>query len=78
MWPLAQSLLAGSLVVSLAQVRAAIRTLIQKAHIVVEGAGAVATAAAISEQAGPGKTVCIVSGGNIDPAVLCSILEEIT
>jgi len=76
MWSLAQSLLAGSLVVSLAQVRAAIRNLIEKVHIVVEGAGAVATAAAISGLPGPGKIACIVSGGNIDHTVLCSILEE--
>jgi threonine dehydratase len=76
MWSLAQSLLAGSLVVSLAQVRAAIRKLFEKVHIVVEGAGAVATAAAISGQSGPGKIACIVSGGNIDHTVLCSILKE--
>jgi threonine dehydratase len=76
MWSLAQSLLAGSLVVSLAQVRAAIRNLVEKVHIVVEGAGAVATAAAITGQCGPGKIACIVSGGNIDHTVLCSILEE--
>jgi threonine dehydratase len=76
MWSLAQSLLAGSLVVSLAQVRAAIRTLIEKVHIVVEGAGAVATAAALTGQPGPGKIACIVSGGNIDHTVLCSILNE--
>jgi threonine dehydratase len=75
MWSLAQSLLAGSLVVSLAEVRAAICNLAEKVHIVAEGAGAVA-AAAISRRPGPGKIACIVSGGNIDPTVLCSILRE--
>jgi threonine dehydratase len=38
---------------------------------VAEGAGALALAAA---QGRGGQVVCIVSGGNIDPAVLAEIL----
>ena len=42
--------------------------------MIAEGAGALAPAAALSGRAGEGKIVCIVSGGNIDFAVLSRIL----
>jgi threonine dehydratase len=74
MWPLARALLAGSLVVPLAEVAAAIRLLAERARVVAEGAGAVAVAAALSGRAGGGKIVCVVSGGNIDAAPLARIL----
>lgn len=76
MWPLAQQLLDGSLVVTLDQVRAAIRWLAIFSHVIAEGAGAVAVAAALTGLAGHGKIACLVSGGNIDPHLLASILQE--
>jgi threonine dehydratase len=75
MWPLAQRLLAGSLVVSLDAVAGAIRMLAERARVVAEGAGAAPLAAALSGRAGGGKVVCVVSGGNIDPAKLAIILQ---
>jgi threonine dehydratase len=42
---------------------------------VSEGAGAASVAAALSGRAGGGKVVCVVSGGNIDAAVLATILR---
>jgi len=75
MWPLASQLLDGSLVVEIAQVAAAIRLMHERNHIVAEGAGAVATAAALAGMAGGGKIACIVSGGNIDPDKLIQILR---
>jgi threonine dehydratase len=75
MWPLVSSLIAGSLVVSLDDVAAAVRLLATRAHVVAEGAGAAAVAAALSGRAGPGKVACVVSGGNIDAAVLAAILR---
>jgi threonine dehydratase len=74
MWPPASRLLAGSLVVSLPEVAAAIRHLVQHAAIVAEGAGGAAVAAALKGLAGPGRYVAVVSGGNIDPEVLATIL----
>jgi threonine dehydratase len=74
MWPLATSLLSGSLVVSLAEVTAAVRLLVERARVVAEGAGAVPVAAALSGRGGPGKVVCVVSGGNIDADRLAAIL----
>jgi threonine dehydratase len=75
MWPPASRLLAGSLVVSLPEVAAAIRYLVQHAAIVAEGAGGAPVAAALKGLAGPGRYVAVVSGGNIDPEVLTTILS---
>lgn len=75
MWPLASQLLDGSLVVEIAQVAEAIRLMNERNHIVAEGAGAVALAAALGGGAGTGKIACIVSGGNIDSEKLIQILR---
>ncbi len=74
MWPLAKSVLAGSIVVSPAEAAAAVRTLVERARVVAEGAGSTPVAAATTGKAGSGKIVCVVSGGNIDPAKLAEIL----
>jgi threonine dehydratase len=71
----AQRLLAGSVTVSVAEVAAAVRLLAERAKVVAEGAGAAAVAAALSGRAGPGKVVCVVSGGNIDAHKLALVLE---
>jgi threonine dehydratase len=75
MWPLATSLLAGSLVVAVAEAAAAVRTLAERNRVVAEGAGATSVAAALAGKAGSGKVVAVVSGGNIDPAKLATILN---
>jgi threonine dehydratase len=74
MWPVASRLLAGSLVVSVAEVESAIRTLVERAAVVAEGAGAASVAAGLKRLGGDGPVVCVVSGGNIDLAVLSRIL----
>jgi len=74
MWPLASRLLAGSLVVSLEEVAAAIRHLVDRTATVAEGAAGAAVAAGLKGLAGPGRYVAVVSGGNIDPEVLSAIL----
>ena len=66
MWALAQHLLAGSVVSSLEDIRRAMRTVAERNHLVSEGAGACAVAAALSGRCGTGKIACVVSGGNID------------
>ncbi|MDX1493284.1 MAG: pyridoxal-phosphate dependent enzyme [Longimicrobiales bacterium] len=76
MWPLAESLLAGALVEPLSSVCDAIRTLAGSAHVVAEGAGGAAVAAARSWAAETeGHVVAVVSGGNIDTETLVTILE---
>jgi threonine dehydratase len=74
MWPLASTLIAGSIVVSISAVAAAVRLLAKRARVVAEGAGATPVAAALSERAPEGKLVCVVSGGNIDAEALARIL----
>ncbi|HEY5159067.1 MAG TPA: pyridoxal-phosphate dependent enzyme [Anaerolineales bacterium] len=75
MWPLASLLLDGALVVEIAQVVEAIRSLAGQHHVIAEGAGAVALAAALAGKAGRGKVACIVSGGNLDPDKLIKIMQ---
>jgi len=80
MWPLASSLLEGSLVMGLAEVAAAVRLLALRNRVIAEGAGATSVAAALklvpsTGKAGVGKIVCVVSGGNIDPEKLAMILN---
>ena len=70
----ARRLLDGALVTTLEQVAAAIRILAERSHIIAEGAGACPVACALAGEAGAGKVVCIVSGGNIDLDQLCRIL----
>jgi threonine dehydratase len=66
MWPLLKALVDGSIVVSLADAASAMRLLAERLHVIAEGAGACAAAAALSGRAGRGKVVAVVSGGNID------------
>jgi threonine dehydratase len=75
MWPIVSSLLAGARVVSLEQVAAAIRLLVERHRVVAEGAGAASVAAALAGVPEARKVVCVVSGGNLDTAKLCAILE---
>jgi threonine dehydratase len=82
MWPLASRLLAGSRAVELKKVAEAIRLLAERHHIIVEGAGAVALAAALQivdshfgSDCQLRKIVCVVSGGNINTAYLTKILH---
>lgn len=75
MWPIASSLLAGSRVVPLAAVAAAVRLLAERHRVIAEGAGATPVAAALAGVPEARKVVCIVSGGNLDASKLCAILE---
>ena len=55
----------------------AILLLLERSKLVVEGAGAVAVAALLSDKAGgEGPAVAILSGGNIDPTVLISVMRH--
>lgn len=76
MWPVIREWLDGSVVVSLRQVCDAIRSMHDLNHIVAEGAGAAPVAAALAGQAGTGRIVCIVSGGNLGRDDLAEILAR--
>ncbi len=76
MWPLLNDLVDDVVVVSVDEVRAALRLLATRNHLIVEGAGALALAAAMSPKTGGRNVVAVLSGGNIDPATFCQILSE--
>ena len=76
MFERARDLIDGSLVADLDSVAAALRLLVTRNHVVAEGAGACPVACALAGQAGSGKIVCIVSGGNIDSAKLTQLLNS--
>jgi len=71
----AQAVLDGALVSTIGEIAAAVCVLAARARIVAEGAGAAGVAAALAGRAGPGKVVCIVSGGNIDLDRFTAILR---
>jgi len=66
MWERMQGIVDGSIVVSLDEVRRAMRLVAEKVRVIAEGAGALAVAAALSGKAGDGPIVAVISGGNID------------
>jgi threonine dehydratase len=52
------------------------RLLFERNKIIAEGAGAIALAAALASDQSLGKTVCIVSGGNINADGMAAILKR--
>jgi threonine dehydratase len=73
-WAQASQLLDGGFALPLAEVADAVRLVAERARVIAEGAGALSVATALSGRVQAKKIVCIVSGGNIDPAVLSRIL----
>jgi len=71
MWGLAQELVDEAVAVPLDEIARAVRLLAVRAHVVAEGAGALALAAALRRS---DRCVCVVSGGNLDAAVLAGLL----
>ncbi len=76
MWDRMQPVVDGSVVVTLEQVREAMRLMADKARVIAEGAGALALAAALTGEAGDGPIVCVVSGGNIDLAKFSELVSS--
>ncbi len=74
-----QAFVEGIITVTEAEIRAAMRAIIAVTRLIPEPSGAVSTAALLfhAAQLPPYKTaVAIVSGGNVDPALLAQILTE--
>jgi threonine dehydratase len=75
-----QAFVDGIITVTEAEIRAAMRAIVASTHLVPEPSGAVATAALLfhaAELPAYKKAVAVVSGGNVDPALLAEILAEI-
>jgi len=75
MWEHARELVDEAVAVSLSDVEEAVRLLATRAHVVAEGAGALALAAALRRD---DRCVCIVSGGNIDLDVYAGVVSPAT
>lgn len=74
-WEHIQALVADVVTVTEAEIRAAMRVLATRARLVVEPSGAVAVAAYLGRGRPPaGPTVAVLSGGNVDPALLAEVL----
>jgi threonine dehydratase len=75
--PLLEDLLDDIVAVTDEEISEAIVLLLERAKLVVEGAGAVGVAALLSGKAGgSGTAVPILSGGNIDPTMLISVMRH--
>ena len=70
-----QAVLDRVITVSESEIRSAVRELATRSHLVSEPSGAVALAAYRQGQTPQGRTVMILSGGNIEPALLNEILS---
>jgi threonine dehydratase len=75
--PLLEDLLDDMVAVSDEEISEAIVLLLERAKLVVEGAGAVGVAALLSGKADvSGTAVPVLSGGNIDPTMLISVMRH--
>src|SRR6056297_147268 len=75
-FPILERLCGPGIVVTEAEVRAAMREAANRLKLVVEPGGAVALAAALyhGDALAPGPVICTVSGGNVDPAAFAAVL----
>lgn len=77
MWPLVEAAVAGVVTVPVTAVADAVRLLFSRHRLVAEGAGAAPLAAALAAPELPRPVVCVLSGGNLDPATLCAIMRDV-
>jgi len=75
MWTRMHGLVTESRVVSLEETASAIRMLFERHRVVAEGAAGTALAAALREEERSSPNVAVISGGNIDPGKLMTILS---
>ncbi|MGB9586470.1 MAG: pyridoxal-phosphate dependent enzyme, partial [Anaerolineales bacterium] len=75
MWRWSKEFVSRTAVVSLQDVVDAIRKLVYQCHVIAEGAGAVSLAAALKYHYAGKKAVCLITGGNINPEHLQTILD---
>jgi threonine dehydratase len=76
MWERMQPVVDNCIVVSLNETKRAMRLMAEKMRVIVEGAGALPVAAALTGKAGRGPIVAIVSGGNVDMAKFCELISS--
>ena len=77
-FPIIRELVEDVILVTEEEIAQAIVALLEKAKLLVEGAGAVTLAALMNGRVGHpgGKTVCVLSGGNIDVKTIAMVVER--
>jgi threonine dehydratase len=77
-YPVIRDLVDEVVLVEEEEIAQAIVALLERTKLLVEGAGAVTLAALLNERIEPplGKTVCILSGGNIDVRTIAVVVER--
>ena len=75
MWPLIEALVDDTIVVPVTEVSDAVRLMFERNRVIAEAAGALPVAAALHNESKRGKTVCVVTGGNIDAEMMIKILS---
>jgi len=76
MWERLTQVVDDAVVVTLDEVRDAMRVLADRARVIAEGAGALPVAAALTGKLGSeGPVVAVISGGNIDLATFCELVN---
>jgi threonine dehydratase len=72
MWERLKDIVDGSVIVTLDEVKNAMRLVASKSRVIAEGAGALSVAAALKQNEGP--VVAVISGGNIDLKKFCELI----
>lgn len=76
MWPLVSKVIDDVVVVKQCEAEVALRSLARAGHLIVEGAAAVAVAAAMRPQFRNSRVVAVLSGGNIDMPTFTRLLQD--
>ncbi|HKE36091.1 MAG TPA: threonine/serine dehydratase [Candidatus Baltobacteraceae bacterium] len=76
MWERMQGLVDGAVVVTLDEVKHAMRVLAEKSRVIAEGAGALPVAAVLSGKVqSQGPVVCVISGGNVELSTFFELIS---
>jgi threonine dehydratase len=75
-WPHIRAYVDDIVTVSENEMRAAMRRIAAEARLIAEPSGAVAIAGALAHGADPTRSVAVLSGGNVEPALYAAILAE--
>jgi threonine dehydratase len=79
MWERMQGLVDGAIVVTLDEVKRAMRVLAERSRVIAEGAGALPAAAVLSGKVeSDGPVVCVVSGGNVELSTFFELTSSVT
>ncbi len=77
MWERMHGVVDGSIVVTLEEIKRAMRVLAEKSRVIAEGAGALSVAAALKGAPLEGPIVAVISGGNIELSTFYDLVASV-